>query len=89
MKEVATSKKQHILFLSVVLVSGLISGLCIVRAQEARLTGRDIMVKADEQSDGEDYVGWFVLYDLFFEPFLSRLSPLGDISYLAPFSLTD
>lgn len=46
------SKKQRILLLSIVFVSGLISGLCTVRAQEAKLTGRDIMVKADERPDG-------------------------------------
>ena len=54
------SEKQHILLLSVVLVSGLISGLSTVRAQETELAGRDIMVKADERRDGEDHVGWFV-----------------------------
>ena len=54
------SKKQRMLLLSVVLVSGLISGLGNVRAQETRLTGRDIMVKANERPDGEDHVWWFV-----------------------------
>ena len=59
-EEIIMSEKQRMLLLSVVLVSGLISGLGNVRAQKGKLTGRDIMVKADERPDGEDHVGWFV-----------------------------
>lgn len=63
------SEKQRTLLLSVVFVSG----LCTVRAQETGLTGRDIMVKADERPAGEDHVGWFASsYYFLFEPFLSR-----------------
>ena len=46
------SEKQHILLLSVLLVSCLSSGLCTISAQEGRLTGRNIMVKTDERPDG-------------------------------------